>query len=452
MRRDVVGWALVVCGVIGLSAPCSAGVVANLIVNGDAEAGPGSTDGYLPVVIPSWTAANGPNAVQWAVGAGFPDVNSAGPTNRGANFFSGGNTATSFSTLSQTIDLSSFAAGIDAGTMPYTLCGFLGGFSSQSDNAELLAQFLDGSSGDLGSASIGPVTPAEREFATKLCLESTSGTLPPGTRSVAITVQFNRVSGAYVDGYADNLNFLLSPTCPETGGCVISTSSTSTVTSTTGVPTTSSTSSTSSTVTTTSVTTSSGVPTTTNTTSSSVVPTTTDTTSSSLVPTTSTTSSSTAVPTTVTTSSTSTTSSTAIVSTTTIGSTTVPTTTATPSTVTTTTTMPGGCTAEPTFESLLCRLGALDDDVATATDLGALQAKLAPLVAAARERVAQAQTAPSARKRKASLKAAAKKLGAFVHRLTSRSAQKTVPADTRARLGTEQATPIRNDVLTLRQS
>ncbi len=490
-------WALLVYGVVGIATRSHAQVPPNLIVNGDAEGGVGSSDGYMPVAIPSWTVTGGPNVVQWAVGNGFPTVATPGPTNRGLNYFTGG-TGDPIGSLSQTIDVSTSATEIDAGTAPYTLCGFLGGYLSQSDQVTVLAEFLDGTSSEVGSASIGPVLAAERSSMTALCLESTSGTVPSGTRTVSITMTFTRINGTYGDGYADNLNFLLAASCPETGGCGVSTTSSTSIptatsttavpatstsaapgtsTSTTAAPATSSTSTTevttSSSVSTTVTTSSTSVPVTTLTTTS-IAPSTTATTSSTttttvttsssttaLPSTTTTTTSSTAVPTTVTTTTaaptTVTTSTTAAPTTVTTSSTTgapstATTSTAVPPTVTTTTVPPQGCTVAATFASVLCRLDALGDDVASATDLGTRQAKLAALVAAARANAAQAETAPSARKRKALLAGAAKKLAAFVHRLASRGAQKTIPEATRTRLASAQATPIRADVLTLRRN
>ena len=83
---------------------------ANLILNGDAEAALGSIDGQ-PVATPSWTMhAVSATAMQYGQ-SGYPEITDPGPTPRGMNLFIGGaNDATS--TLSQTIDVSTFATGI----------------------------------------------------------------------------------------------------------------------------------------------------------------------------------------------------------------------------------------------------------------------------------------------------------------------------------------------------
>src|SRR5258707_7361945 len=62
----------------------------NLITNGDAEAGIGSTDGSV-VTIPGWDRiGNFGTVVQYGSPGGFPDLSSPGPHDRGGNFFAGG--------------------------------------------------------------------------------------------------------------------------------------------------------------------------------------------------------------------------------------------------------------------------------------------------------------------------------------------------------------------------
>jgi hypothetical protein len=82
----------------------------NLIVNGDAEAGPGSPSGfpdppelYKP---PGWTVTEELLAVQYAASSTnitVPAPGSPGPANRGRNFFDGGQD-NAFSSAEQVID------------------------------------------------------------------------------------------------------------------------------------------------------------------------------------------------------------------------------------------------------------------------------------------------------------------------------------------------------------
>src|SRR4051794_27937030 len=120
----------------------------NLIVNSDAEAGPGSPDGAAVVPAPGWTTTGNFTPVQWGIG-GFPAFTEPGPADRGLNFFAGGpNTA--FSSASQTVDLSSAASGIDSGLINFLLDGYIGGFAGQNDNAVLTVNFLNGALGVIG--------------------------------------------------------------------------------------------------------------------------------------------------------------------------------------------------------------------------------------------------------------------------------------------------------------
>jgi uncharacterized protein (TIGR03382 family) len=181
----------------------------NVIANGDAEAGPGSADGFAAVVVPSWSASATFIAIQYGAPGGFPLSTDPGPPARGSNFFAGGN-ASALTTVTQLANLSADAAPIDTGTVTYALSGYLGGFSSQDDNATLTVAFQNAASTTLGTATIGPVTAADRGSATGMLLRTAAGTVPAGTRQALITLTLTRVSGTYNDGYADNLSLVLS--------------------------------------------------------------------------------------------------------------------------------------------------------------------------------------------------------------------------------------------------
>jgi hypothetical protein len=90
------------------------------------------------------------------------------------------------------------------------LSGYLGGWLEQDDHISLTAIFRNGQAG-LGQLVIGPVTPAQRGNVSQLAFSSTTGFIPAGTRSVDILLQATRSSGAYNDGYADNISFAVVP-------------------------------------------------------------------------------------------------------------------------------------------------------------------------------------------------------------------------------------------------
>ncbi len=182
----------------------------NLIVNGDAESGPGTMDGSIVVTnIPGWTPAGEFNVVEYGATSDYPLPTDPGPDNRGKNFFSGG-PSDDVSTAMQTIDVSSVALVVDGGAVNYTLSGWLGGYAGQDDNAVLSIQFEDGSGKALGQAQIGPVMAADRQGASAFLQRSTNGKVPKGTRKMVLTLTMTRVSGTSNDGYADNLSLTLA--------------------------------------------------------------------------------------------------------------------------------------------------------------------------------------------------------------------------------------------------
>src|SRR3954469_9376652 len=87
----------------------------NLIVNGDAEAGPAVATGTSAskVSVPQWTTAGG-FTVGTYDGPSFLQLADPGPLNRGKQFFYGG-PGGDVSSASQVVDLSGAATEIDAG-------------------------------------------------------------------------------------------------------------------------------------------------------------------------------------------------------------------------------------------------------------------------------------------------------------------------------------------------
>jgi len=127
----------------------------NLIVNPGAESGSSG-----------WTSVQGAMVViRYDAGDGYPGPTDPGPADRATSFFGGGSAATSRST--QVVTLPNTAE-IDGGQVRYTLGGWLGGYASQADNAQLAAEFLSASNQVLATAVIGPVTAADRGNVTGL--------------------------------------------------------------------------------------------------------------------------------------------------------------------------------------------------------------------------------------------------------------------------------------------
>ncbi len=196
----------------------------NVVVNGDAEAGPGAPlNNTTGMVVPNWTTTAGNfSVVQYSSDPsmipGVPRFTDPGPSTRGVNFFAGGQdghpAGTFISSGDQILDISNAASLIDTGMIPFTLSGYLGGYFDQRDNATFTA-FFDNGATMLGSSIIGPVTLADRMGVTGLFLRSANGLIPAGTRQIDFQIFINGIDGNQSDGYLDNLSFIASG--PATG-------------------------------------------------------------------------------------------------------------------------------------------------------------------------------------------------------------------------------------------
>ncbi len=186
----------------------------NLIVNGGAESGPSDPDGSSPIsTVPGWTATGAPDVVQY--GSGYDiSTNDVVPLAIGASYFYGGKPAAT-SSLTQTINLSSGAAIIDAGTVTLAASAYLGGYEDEPESAQMTVTFLNSGGGTLSSVTLGPVMNADRDNTTGLWYRRTVGQVPVGARSARVVLQMNWVSSRTNDAAADNLSLVLNaPAAP----------------------------------------------------------------------------------------------------------------------------------------------------------------------------------------------------------------------------------------------
>ncbi len=173
----------------------------NLIVNGDAESG-----------VSGWTALDEftPLFISVAYGDNWVKPSEPGPADRGAMMFVG-ESGFSYSGGYQMLDLSANAADIATGNMAFQLTGWLGGWTTQDDNALLRVSFLDANGSELDIAQLGPVGPVDRNDMTGLLYRASSGFLPTATVQVKFLLDMERFNSNDNDGYADNLSFTLAP-------------------------------------------------------------------------------------------------------------------------------------------------------------------------------------------------------------------------------------------------
>ncbi len=188
----------------------------NLIVNGDAEAGPADPSGTSPVVIPGWAKNGSVDVLTYTSAIGInPAAGDLAPLNRGNNYFSGGpGSADTTSEIMQTIDLSAGAATIDGGNVTCSLSGYLGGttpLGSTTNESTVSISFRDASGQQLLSSQIDPFAIG---YKTGVLFQRTVAQVPPGTRSVAVTARFFGGDGPS-HAFADNLSLILSaPAAP----------------------------------------------------------------------------------------------------------------------------------------------------------------------------------------------------------------------------------------------
>ena len=170
--------------------------------NGDADVGAAAEN---QIVNPSgWTSSAKFTVVKYGVST-FPGATSPRPADAGANFFAGGDDPVSTGT--QIIDLHSFASVIKTGSAAFTLSGWLGGFGSQGDHADVSVTFRDASGATLGQTALQTVSPVDRNDVTGMVQRTANGTVPANAVDAVITVTMTRMNSSYNDGYADSLVF-----------------------------------------------------------------------------------------------------------------------------------------------------------------------------------------------------------------------------------------------------
>lgn len=210
--------AVAAAGCLGVSGMTARAAVpsGNLIVNGGAEVGTGSSDSATtaPVPIPNWTTTtNFTEHTYDPAGSGaFPDVNASAAISGGSQFFAGGpanGSGNTVETATQDVDVSTAATEIDAAGVSATLSADLGGFATQTDNASVTATFLGADGQQLGTLTIGPATAADRNNVTALLPRTGSATVPGTTRTIRVVITATKLQGSYNDAYIDNVSLSL---------------------------------------------------------------------------------------------------------------------------------------------------------------------------------------------------------------------------------------------------
>ena len=190
----------------------------NLIQNPSAETNGLNSNYNATIVINNWEQAGDTIAIPLNYGitssgnyvtppeADFP------PETFGNSLFYGGliSAGQTNPRISQSIDVSDLAAEIDLQMLKFDMSGHFGGYLNQDDSVMMLVLCYDQNSQIQLNPRIGGVKASDRGNITTLLKRSTSGIIPPGTRTIEFVLQWSNATGGYQNGMADNLNFILS--------------------------------------------------------------------------------------------------------------------------------------------------------------------------------------------------------------------------------------------------
>lgn len=186
---------------------------ANMLRNPGAEAGAASPDGRTAVPVPGWETAGGFTVVAYGT-PGFPATPAP---ESGARFFAGGAGDARATAVQEVRIAKADRDRVDLGRAQARLSVRLGSTLDEAelDTAGVQALFLDTDGGELARVAIDAVRafgPTAPDVAVR--------PVPPGTRSIRVTMSAVRDRGSYDDGYFDDLSLSLrraSPPPPEIG-------------------------------------------------------------------------------------------------------------------------------------------------------------------------------------------------------------------------------------------
>jgi subtilisin family serine protease len=181
----------------------------NLIANPGAEIAVGPDPDQF---IPYWDIESSATTLVYGDQPGDPSLSDPGPADRGLTFFAGG-TDNSSSAILQVIEVDpAWQEAINAGRVRFRFAAFLGGNLQQADSASGRLIFRRSSSdeGVISEVSLPAVTPLDRAGQTSLFPVEVHDHVPADTTIMIVEVRFTGGQGNFNDGYADNLELVLS--------------------------------------------------------------------------------------------------------------------------------------------------------------------------------------------------------------------------------------------------
>jgi uncharacterized protein (TIGR03437 family) len=172
----------------------------NLIVNGNAEAGPASPDGKTVVSsIPSWTRGTGMmNVLPYGL-TGYVLLTDPAPPDHGFNYFS--NDLGTPATAMQTINVASGSSMFAAGNIKFTAAAYLGSIAKVDAHSQVAVAFQNASGQNIGTTTLGP---ASYPGTLGMSLQQQIGIVPAGTMQITVTITLPKF------GAADSLSLILT--------------------------------------------------------------------------------------------------------------------------------------------------------------------------------------------------------------------------------------------------
>ena len=196
-------------------APASAQLNTNLIVNGNAEAGPAGTGVTTAVSsIPGWTVQSGkPTVLPYDLNItapqqptnGFIQTTDPAPPDHGFQYFAAvfpSNPAI----LSQTISVTSESTLINAGNAEFIASAYLGSEGGVSVGTQMAVAFQNANGQTFNTVTVGPLVAAGPR-AESMYLQQQIGLVPAGTVQIVVTLTLQ--NGNYDTGIADSLSLML---------------------------------------------------------------------------------------------------------------------------------------------------------------------------------------------------------------------------------------------------
>lgn len=210
------GWTLGAVVTLCLSAPAWAQpsiLNTNLIVNGNAEAGPAGTGVVTPVSsIPGWTVVSGkPTVLPYnytITGAqqptyGFPQLTSPAPSDHGFQYFAAA-LSSSQGAMSQKIDVSAASSLINGNNAEFVASAYMGSAGGVSVGTSMAVAFQNANGQTFNTVTVGPlISPG----GLGMYFQQQIGLVPAGTAQITVTLSLQ--DGNYDTGIADSLSLVL---------------------------------------------------------------------------------------------------------------------------------------------------------------------------------------------------------------------------------------------------